>query len=385
MKAPQILYFAHDLDDTAIWRRVEMLKAGGARVRVVGFRRGDGPLPQTDAVVLGRTENGRMVQRAAMVLGQSLRMRKWVRDQKFEGEDVPDIVLARNLEMLLIARAACRFLPSKPRLVYELLDIHRLQSADNRIGKVVRAIERWALRGCDLVLISSPGFRTNYLERWDMAAPADLLIENKVFISSNQTEPTVAATKQQHEKITIGWFGILRCAWSLRTLDRLSRQNPGHYSIILRGKPALDQIPDFHSVIDANPDIVFGGPYGWPDDLADIYKSCDLAWLIDRFDDTGNSRWLLPNRLYEGCLFGAIPIVTANSEVGRRLDGLGCGIIVDDETDDAVQNALAALTMDGVTQAQARVAAQPERLWKVGTAECKALVMRLADSHARNV
>ena len=64
-------YLAHDLDDPAIWRRVEMLRRGGARVRVAGFRRGQGPLPEA-ATVLGRTANGRMVQRVRAILALSL-------------------------------------------------------------------------------------------------------------------------------------------------------------------------------------------------------------------------------------------------------------------------------------------------------------------------
>ncbi|MES2146149.1 MAG: glycosyl transferase family 1, partial [Pseudomonadota bacterium] len=53
-----ILYLAHDLDDSAIWRRVVMLKNGGAEVTPAGFRRGTGPLPGP-ALVLGATGNGR--------------------------------------------------------------------------------------------------------------------------------------------------------------------------------------------------------------------------------------------------------------------------------------------------------------------------------------
>ena len=59
----KILYLVHDLDDPATGRRRSMLQAGGADVRLVGFRRGTRPLRQP-ATVLGRTYNGKFLQRA---------------------------------------------------------------------------------------------------------------------------------------------------------------------------------------------------------------------------------------------------------------------------------------------------------------------------------
>ena len=89
-------YLAHDLDDPAIWRRVEMLRRGGATVRVAGFRRGQGPLPEP-ATVLGRTANGRMVQRVRAILAAWPGVARAVPPQ-----DGPEVILARNLEMLAL-------------------------------------------------------------------------------------------------------------------------------------------------------------------------------------------------------------------------------------------------------------------------------------------
>ena len=71
-------------------------------------------------------------------------------------------------------------------------------------------------------------------------------------------------------------------------------------------------------VIDANPDLSFLGPYAWPGDLPDIYGGVDVAWLIDRYQAGQNSDWLLPNRLYEGCLNGAV------LSTGLRARRAGC-------------------------------------------------------------
>ena len=63
----QVTYLAHDLDDPSCWRRVEMLRRGGATVRIAGFRRGEGALPGP-ATVLGHTANGRLLQRVRAIL-----------------------------------------------------------------------------------------------------------------------------------------------------------------------------------------------------------------------------------------------------------------------------------------------------------------------------
>jgi hypothetical protein len=46
--APKIVYFAQDLADPAVRKRVRMLRAGGATVSIFGFQRGAARLDETD-------------------------------------------------------------------------------------------------------------------------------------------------------------------------------------------------------------------------------------------------------------------------------------------------------------------------------------------------
>lgn len=377
----KVLYLAHDLDDTAIWRRVEMLRAGGAEVRVAGFRRGNTPLAHP-AEVLGQTENGRLVARAASVARLMPVIGRKVAEMT--RGDVPDVILARNLEMLMLGRRAMAALSPRPRLVYELLDIHRAMLGSGIAARALRAIEARLLRHTSQVWISSDGFRTQYLEPYDRPVKKLVLVENKPLrLTESGTEGPVPATETAThtagpERITIGWFGILRCTWSLGTLDALTRAAPGHYRVVMRGKPARDAMPAFDDVVASNPDMQFEGAYAWPDDLPRIYGECDLAWLIDRYDAGANSDWLVPNRLYEGCLHGAAPIALAGTEVGRRLERLGCGVLVSEPCMGAVEERLAKIDRPAVTKARAAVAALPRSLWEADTLECRELVDELA-------
>ena len=118
-----LLYFFHDLNHSDVQRRVEMLRQGGAAVTVIGFHRmATVPVVEGATLVgLGITEDGNFPQRILAVLRTLLTLHRW-RDTFADS----DAVVARNLEMLVLAAMArWRFLPGRP-LTYECVDIHRL-------------------------------------------------------------------------------------------------------------------------------------------------------------------------------------------------------------------------------------------------------------------
>ncbi|WP_227271320.1 glycosyltransferase [Roseobacter weihaiensis] len=372
----RILYLAHDLDDAAIWRRVDMLRLGGAEVTLAGFRRGTGALPQ-DALVLGQTHNARMLQRAVQVLRQRLRL-----SADFAGFGPFDIVLCRNLEMLALAvplrRSLQQFRPMS--LVYEVLDIHRLMIGPTWKARGLRWLERSLCRDVDWLIVSSPAFLRSYFEVHQQLTARTLLIENKVMMSDLASLPTVRteASVTPQRPLHIGWFGILRCPFSLACLDAVTRARPGRYRVVLRGRPALDALPDFHAVIAANPDLVFGGPYRYPDDLAGIYGGVDLAWLVDQYDTGSNSDWLLPNRFYESGLNQVPPVALDGTEIAGRLRNLEIGLILPKADAAEVMTALDGLDRVALNRLQERQEAVPPGTWIVGKQDALRLVEQIS-------
>ncbi|WP_265502472.1 glycosyltransferase family protein [Paracoccus beibuensis] len=358
-----VTYLAHDLDDPSIWRRVEMLRRGGAQVRVAGFRRSGGPLPEP-AIVLGRTANGRMVQRVAAVAAALHRIARLL-----PPTGKAEVVLARNLEMLMLGAALQRRRPL--RLVYELLDIHAMVLGTGAKSRAVRKAEAALMRRSALVVVSSPAFLSRYLGDYGQPQIPPLLVENKPFSDALPAAPTAA--RRDDGRLVIGWFGMLRCQFSLAALDRLTRAAPGRFRVVLRGRPALDVLPDFQEVIATNPDMEYLGPYRWPDDLAKIYGEVDLAWLIDRYQAGQNSDWLLPNRLYEGCLNGAVPIVLNGTEVARHVQAWGCGPTLASAEDEAIRSGLSALDAQALARFRQALAAIPRDRLHMDRAECGAL------------
>ena len=107
-------------------------------------------------------------------------------------------------------------------------------------------------------------------------------------------------------------------------------------------------IPDFDSQVRDLPNLVYRGRYRYPNDLADIYGQLDLIWAGDFHDANFNSRWLLPNRVYEGGYFGVPPVAPADSETGRWVESRSSGWLVDDPLDDSLFRLVTSLTHEEI-------------------------------------
>jgi hypothetical protein len=369
------LYLVHNLSDPAVGRRVAMFQQGGAEVDVVGFRRGDAPPPalQLDTVIeLGITHDGRMIQRLAAASGAALRAGSWARSLRR-----PDIIVARNLEMLGVAQRLQGIWGGAPTLAYECLDIHRLMVGQGWVGKTMRAVEQRMLRDVDLLITSSPAFLRYYFDLH--GAPPSLLLENKVFAPGLTQFGRNQALAADPPVIRVGWFGALRCNKSLAALDELSRHFAGRIEVTLGGRPALTEFADFHGTIAQSPHLEFLGAFRYPQDLAALYSSVHFVWAIDFFEEGLNSSWLLPNRLYEGGLNGAIPIALAGTETARFIERLGIGVVVPDISHDTLISLFNSMTPERLRALAAGVAAQDRATFLCEPQECIALVERLSN------
>lgn len=371
-----VLYLVHDVSDPAVRRRVKMLKAGGARITLAGFRRTTSPVSEIEGVEpvdLGATRDGRFAQRLGAVARAAVSI-----GAKLAAMPKPDLIIARNLEMLALARRANGALGADVPIVYECLDIHRLVLRNDFVGRTLRGAERHLARDVKLLVTSSPAFIANYFEPFgQIAAPVEL-IENKYF----DTAPAATEARFEDDSPTtppwrIGWFGALRCRRSLELLAAFTRRQAGRFEIVLRGRPALSEFPDFHGFIDNEPWLSFRGPYRNPEDMASIYREVHFSWAIDFFEAGQNSEWLLPNRLYEGCRFGAVPISMAETETGRFLKAQDIGVLLSEATPEAIEAMLGRMDQERFRGLKSRVQGRNPRTWSYDRSDCQAFVDKL--------
>lgn len=355
-----------------------MFKQGGADVVIAGFKRGDAPpttLPLDTIIELDVTHDGRMLQRLAATVAAAWRAPSWTKSLAR-----PDIIVARNLEMLGVAQRLLGLWDVPPTLVYECLDIHRLMLRSDPIGRAMRAIEQRLMRNVALLITSSPAFLRNYFDIH--GAPPSRLVENKVFAPEIAAFGRNPAMLDEPSVLRVGWFGALRCKASLAALDGLTQRLGGRVEVTLAGRPALTEFADFHASVEQSPHLEFRGRFNYPDDLAGLYSAVHFVWAIDFFEQGLNSDWLLPNRLYEGCLNGAIPIALAGTETARFIERLGIGVVLPDISQDTLIAFFEGLTTERLRQLAADVAAQDRALFLCEARECTALVERLSNHTA---
>jgi hypothetical protein len=368
----RVAYFVHDLSDAAVAKRVRMLQHAGAEVCVIGFRR-SAVAPESvhgaQAFDLGRTFDGRLGQRVACVLRSGL-----ARSRYRSAVAGADAILARNLEMLVLGDIVRRSCAPDARLAYECLDIHRAMLGDGLASSALRALERSLLKRTNLLLLSSPAHLYEYFERRqrltrDIGAPV-LLVENKV-LDFDGAPPI--PRRPEVPPWTIGWFGVLRCRKSLQLLLELARRNIGRLEVLIAGRPSEREFSDFSRCASALPNVTYRGPYR-PDELPELYGKVHFTWAIDYFEEGANSAWLLPNRLYEGGLSGAVPIALRSTECGRWLQQRSLGVLVDDPVEDFGR------LLDGghFHELSRRSRTAPREWFAAGAADCEHLLQALA-------
>jgi succinoglycan biosynthesis protein ExoL len=375
----RVAYFVHDLNDAAVAKRVWMLQQTGANVRLAGFHRGPRPPDRVCGLKpldLGRTRDARLLSRAGSVL-RNLALAPFVGGFMAGVE----VVLARNLEVYAVAALARTLHARTARLAYECLDVHRLMLGSGPAGRILRGLERRLMDQSQALIVSSPAFLSAYFEPFQHVSSrsriAALVLENKALPDKTSC---LAAIPPSGPPWRIGWFGMIRCRRSLDFLCGLARRRPDLIEVEIRGKPSYTEFDDFDRQTSETPGVHFGGPYR-PEDLPALYGGVHFNWSVDYFQDEGNSRWLLPNRLYEGGRLGVPPIARADSETGRWLGAHGLGVPLG-HREAELEAFLDALTPSAYAALRGRHAAAPASLFVLGPEDCARLMETIGGSAA---
>lgn len=361
-----IIFFAPDLAETAQLRRIRSFARAGHSVRSVSMRKGPVQVDWPD-LALGEIENeqlGRRLWLALRGLGKLWGYRQQVARA--------DLIIARNIDMVMLALAARWMCGRRVPVVYECLDIHGIFTGTGRKSRVARRVERFALARVALLVVSSPGFMTGYfgpvqgyLGRW-------LLLENKLWFPG-AVMPRPAAVVRQGP-LVLGWVGAIRCQPSLELLCAVAGMMGDALRIEIRGVIHAHALDDFAGRTGAHPNIHYGGPYDYPAGLAGVYGACDLVWAQDLWQRGANSDWLLPNRIYEASWFGCPSIAVAGTQTAAKIAADGLGYVIDAAAPEALRGLLAGLTRQRIGVARQVILARPDADFALGEAEINAVV-----------
>ncbi|MDO5528821.1 MAG: glycosyltransferase [Paracoccus sp. (in: a-proteobacteria)] len=357
----RVAVFGFDATEASQIRRIRALRALGCDVTAFCQRRGNMDAdfqPDWPLFDLGRAPNRGFVRRGAGLPAAVTRALAGWRELA-----QADLVIARNLDLALIALAARRIAamragrPPAP-LVYECLDIHGLMTREGRIGAAMRALERRVLARTALLVLSSPGFLRHYfkpLQGWDGPTA---LVENKLYLGDDPPKRP-AAPGERGGPLVLGLVGSIRCKPSVDLLLETALRMGGDLRLHFAGNVHEHAVPGFHRAIAAHPFAEWAGPYSYPSGLPAAYAPCDLVWAQDMWQAGANSEWLLPNRIYEASWCGCPQIALGRTETGRRIAQDGLGWVLDAPTPGALETLLRGLSRSQIAARADALLARP--------------------------
>ncbi|AQR61187.1 hypothetical protein BZG35_05615 [Brevundimonas sp. LM2] len=327
----KVLYFAFDASDSSVIRRFKQLKAVGASVVGLTFRRkryNQDYQPEWDNIHLGNLQDGHYARRLMVMIGSFVMMVR-ARRKLVDAE----LIMARNLDLLLLALAG-RFVGLyKCPIVYDVFDVRSVLLRQSLPAKIMRGVERWALGQCRLLIVTSPGFLNEYFRPYLQYDGPALLLENKIVLDMLPAEPGLRTKWASPERtkaglpdgrLVLGWVGALRCARSAELLAQIAEALP-EVTVRISGVPTYCPLPEFLARYDGISNVVYTGEYAFPTGLYDVYDKIDLNWCFDLSKYSESGKWLLPNRLYEGGYFGVPQLSETGSETAIYADRLGIG------------------------------------------------------------
>jgi succinoglycan biosynthesis protein ExoL len=321
----RIAFFAHERGDARVRKRIAALQDLGWHVAGFTFHRerekADTP-PNWENIHLGTTYNRRYLQRLFAFL-RSVGVLWWHRERL---ADCP-LVYAVNTDNALLSLLGMCFAGRPVPLVLELADIQPAMTGRGLLSRIFRAVERFVLRRTDLLVTTSPGFVREYFIPYQAYDGGIFLLENKVYPVGGLADVRVSSDRPVSggRPWVVGCFGAFRCHRSLELMRALAEHLPGRVRFLLRGYPSGTIAGEFNGLTANHKGIDFGGPYSYPCDLPAMYEKVDFNWAFDESDPSGNSAWLLPNRIYEGAFFGVPAIAGKATETGRWIEKNGLG------------------------------------------------------------
>lgn len=301
-----------------MWRRVNRVAPAFRGSEVLAFERDPTPARFGPYTSLGSISHGRYVRRLFHLTKAARQIRARLRSS--------DTAYCFSLDLLLIAWLV-RPLRTRPvRLVYEVSDIRPLFTRRSPAGMVVRALERWLVRRCAVVVMTSPDFYSGYFaEVQGIQGFPRVIIEHKPEVPP-EVRDRVAPRDRRPGTFRIGYFGLLKSAPSFAVLMQAAARYR-HIEVVFRGM--------FVAPLDANRclraiercgNTFYGGPYKSPDDLADLYGDVDLVW--DAYTGSDNSRWQRTTRFSEAMFFKRPVITDVATPDGRLAGKLGTGLSI---------------------------------------------------------
>ena len=278
---------------------------------------------EREFIKLGTLENGNYINRFKAYLQGFFRIVKNLRKE--------ELVYVFGLDNVIVILLLKFFFNRKMKVIYEIPDIREIQFGSSFSAKFLSYLEKMLFKRIDLFVLTSEAFYTSfYKER--LGYPINFTeIENKINASVfNEFKTTnLSKIKESKSRLTIGYFGLLRCPQSLKILINLAKKRDD-INIVLRGI-FMSNTDSFIKEIEKIKNINYLGTYISPTDLQEMYSEIDISWICYPFSSNINGNWTLAktNRYYESGFFNIPMISSEGTQDSKRVKKHEIGVSID--------------------------------------------------------
>ena len=187
-----------------------------------------------------------------------------------------DVIVARNLDMLAIARA------SRVPLVYECLDIHKAKVGTGGKSRLMCAAERFLLRRISVLAPSSSACMTRFFQPVQGYDGPHVLWEKKLPRLPEMPARPVASLVCRQGPLRLGMVGSLRCRPLILLLTEVARRlGSGRIEATLHGYVQAHETSDFDALIAGVPNVHWHGAYAGLTKTPQVNAGCDGVWNTD--------------------------------------------------------------------------------------------------------
>ncbi len=302
-------------------KRIDMLQEEGFDVQVCSFIRPyhNGRIPRVKIHYLGEIAHGQYLKRVLVMCKSLFTVRKQLKKA--------DLIYCSGLDMAILALIGQIGLSKK--IIIEIGDIREIQCSNALSAKVFRLLDRFVCNRASLIVVTAADFWNEYYLKILGVKTKGLVLENKLEPHELRVkEPSIPSSK-----IRIGYFGLLRCQWSLEVLLYLVDRYSEKFEIVLAGIPfGNSEIKNYFDKLCESSSVKYLGEYKSPNDLPKLYSEIDIVWgcYPEIQENDWNLKWARPNRFYESCFFGKPIISRFGSNDGVFISKNHTGLLIDE-------------------------------------------------------
>ena len=343
----KIAFILQSASHARYWRRIEKLQKEGATPSVLAFERNTyaGKKEEKNYTPLANIQQENYVKRLIPLLKSMGTIRKNLNHT--------DVIYAFGVDTFIIAWLASRLKGKKIKFVYEVGDIRKVFMGEGLMAKTFRFLERRILNRTDLLVVTSEAFVEEYFTKIQGQNTIKYhVIENKPELTEEKIQ--AKDTALEDGKITIGYFGVLRCRNSLEILKNIGKNHSEKFNIYIRG--VAQGTEDLLEEINTLDNVVVEGEYKVPEDLYAMYAKIDVNWACYPYqgEKPGNWLWAKTTRFYESCFFRTPMVTQEQSQDALFTEKYGVGIAVSLKEMDQSAEKIGELGPEAIKKMQAR-------------------------------